>query len=43
MRVPRLLAAAPGRAETDLLLRGMDKALEGRRLVKAPRSAGNGS
>jgi putative membrane-bound dehydrogenase-like protein len=32
----RLLAAAPGQAETDLLLRGMDKALEGRRLVKAP-------
>ncbi len=32
----RLLAAAPGRAETDLLLRGIDKALEGRRLEKAP-------
>jgi putative membrane-bound dehydrogenase-like protein len=32
----RLLAAAPGQAETDLLLRGMDTALEGRRLVKAP-------
>jgi putative membrane-bound dehydrogenase-like protein len=32
----RLLAAAPGQAETDLLLRGMDKALEGRRLVTAP-------
>ncbi len=32
----RLLAAAPGQAEVDLLLRGMDKALEGRRLVKAP-------
>ena len=32
----RLLAAAPGQAETDLLLRGIDKALEGRRLEKAP-------
>ena len=32
----RLLAAAPGRAETDLLLRGIDKALEGRRLEQAP-------
>ncbi len=32
----RLLAAAPGQAEIDLLLRGMDKALEGRQAVKAP-------
>ena len=32
----RLLAAAPGQAETDLLLRGIDKSLEGRRLEKAP-------
>ncbi len=32
----RLLAAAPGQTETDLLLRGIDKALEGRRLEKAP-------
>jgi putative membrane-bound dehydrogenase-like protein len=34
--VARLLAAAPGQAETDLLLRGIDKSLEGRRLEKAP-------
>ena len=32
----RLLIAAPGRIETDLLLRGMDRALEGRRLEKVP-------
>ena len=32
----RLLAAAPGQAETDLLLHGIDKSLEGRRLDKAP-------
>jgi putative membrane-bound dehydrogenase-like protein len=32
----RLLAAAPGPAETDLLVRGMEKALEGRRLPRVP-------
>jgi putative heme-binding domain-containing protein len=32
----RLLATAPEQADTDRLLHGMDKALEGRRLVKAP-------
>ena len=34
--VARLLATAPGQAETDLLLHGIDKSLEGRRLDKAP-------
>jgi putative membrane-bound dehydrogenase-like protein len=32
----RLLAAAPGPHETDLLVQGMEKALEGRRLEKVP-------
>jgi putative membrane-bound dehydrogenase-like protein len=32
----RLLAAAPGPQETDLLVQGMEKALEGRRLEKVP-------
>jgi putative membrane-bound dehydrogenase-like protein len=32
----RLLAAAPGSAELDTLLRGMEKALEGRRLPAVP-------
>lgn len=33
----RLLAAAPGPAEVELLVRGMDKALEGRHLKTVPR------
>jgi putative membrane-bound dehydrogenase-like protein len=32
----RLLATAPGPRETDLLVQGMEKALEGRRLEKVP-------
>jgi putative membrane-bound dehydrogenase-like protein len=32
----RLLAKAPGAAEADRLVRGMEKALEGRRLVRVP-------
>jgi putative membrane-bound dehydrogenase-like protein len=32
----RLLALAPGPAETDLIIRGMEKALEGRRLKAVP-------
>lgn len=32
----RLLAAAPGRTEVDLLIGGMEKALEGRRLAAVP-------
>jgi putative membrane-bound dehydrogenase-like protein len=32
----RLLAMAPGKAEADLVLRGMEKALEGRRLRHIP-------
>jgi putative membrane-bound dehydrogenase-like protein len=36
----RLFAAAPGSAEIELLIRGMDKALEGRRLVNIPPALG---
>jgi putative membrane-bound dehydrogenase-like protein len=32
----RLLAAAPGQPEVDLLVRGMEEALDGRRLSKVP-------
>src|SRR5207244_3681911 len=33
----RLLAMAPGAAEVDLILRGMERALDGRQLKSVPR------
>jgi putative membrane-bound dehydrogenase-like protein len=36
-----LLALAPGQAEADLVIRGMDKALEGRRLKQIPAALAN--
>ena len=37
----RLLAAAPGPVEVDLLIQGMDQALQGRRLPRAPATLTN--
>jgi putative membrane-bound dehydrogenase-like protein len=34
----RLLAASPGSPDTELVIRGMDKALEGRRLKEVPKA-----